>query len=1034
MIRKFSVGLLTFLITLTIFTITSASEVKAYDAQCPGYWVGMVNSDSSVTKISCVDSYDGGVTLMNQQTSSASSVASVFNADTIVASKYATLDFTSVGSVSKNSYANAVYKDGSIASKSDYFNGYYGSEGVYLITGSSPDNAITYISGLKSTVNKSRGGLTQYNIIPISVSAPQNVYVRTDNGSLKHYFRTSSGQSSLTIGVAPDYIVSGKTYYSADGHYFYENYLTMIDDLNQGIFDHAINNVPWYNYYQFLPFHSATNYTAADIDNYLKGMNITNLAYTYYSKSYANEGGLGLGVFPKEGESILYGAGSYLIQAAQEYGINPLLLLSISINETGWGRSFISIVKQNLFGMGAYDSSTDSAKNYDSVISSAKDMAKLLSYNYLDCANDRYYYNGAYLGNKQGGVNVKYASDPYWGEKAAAHYYQFDQANGYKDYNSYVIGVTNSAKVRAYNNPGDTKFPYYYGGVTHDLEGSAVLITGESGDYYTVMADVSPEVAYDWSNNGFTSTYDFENNIRYVKKSDITITNPSVAYTTPKNNLTNNLIRVEYLSEYYPLKTNQSLTVYTDAYLSTSKNVTLASGVYLTAKERAYTNSADYSYKIIYDLSTGNTGWILASQVTELTASYAIKYQAAHDALPSYIYSSMDTSSSIVGKVTYNNEAITIIDTITSGDTVWYKVSADLVYGTIGYTLASGFHNAIAHTGPTPSVPEVPGDLPNISDLIYKENIYDLDSLKLNTDGTSVKIRGLLAIEGINNSASENFAYELVLTDENTNQNYTIALQRWTDSSEYPYDINAIPNNSYDYSGAWFQGDLDFNNIPNGNYQVTLIAKNATYYTTQGLTNTYSKNIAQRFTNSAGTGIEFRTNFLLKKMPLEVFIRTQGLITTETKPTIDNAFIEYSKLSLNAGLLDIKGSAYNVNGDYSASGSVSRTIIFENTSTYERTSYDVGSITTGDYAIVLRVNDGYDKTRAWYHASLDLTKLGPGTYNIYVKTTSANGLSDYGELTDVFCRSLPEPVTYNGKTYTLKLVTNQRYQITLTVE
>jgi hypothetical protein len=259
-------------------------------------------------------------------------------------------------------------------------------------------------------------------------------------------------------------------------------------------------------------------------------------------------------------------------------------------------------------------------------------------------------------------------------------------------------------------------------------------------------------------------------------------------------------------------------------------------------------------------------------------------------------------------------------------------------------------------------------------------------------------------------------------------------LERWTDTSEYPYDINAIPNNSYDYSGAWFQGDLDFAEIPNGNYQVTLIAKNSTYYTTQLLTNTYSKNIAQRFTNSAGTGIEFRTNFLLKSMPLEVFVRSQGLITTSTKPTIDNGFIEYSTLSLNAGLLDIKGSAFNVNGDYSASGSVSRTIIFENTSTYERTSYDVGSITNGDYKIVLRVDDGYDKTRAWYHASLDLTKLEPGTYNIYVKTTSANGVTDYGELTDVFCRSLPQPVTYNGRTYTLKLVTSQRYQITLTVE
>ena len=34
-----------------------------------------------------------------------------------------------------------------------------------------------------------------------------------------------------------------------------------------------------------------------------------------------------------------------------------------------------------------------------------------------------------------------------WGEKIAGWYYRLDQANGMKDYNSYIIGVKTANKV-----------------------------------------------------------------------------------------------------------------------------------------------------------------------------------------------------------------------------------------------------------------------------------------------------------------------------------------------------------------------------------------------------------------------------------------------------------------------------------------------------------------------------------------------------------------------------------------------------------
>ena len=50
------------------------------------------------------------------------------------------------------------------------------------------------------------------------------------------------------------------------------------------------------------------------------------------------------------------------------------------------------------------------------------------------------------FGSKALGMNVRYASDPYWGAKAAGHFYRADKYLGFKDAkNAYTIGLTNTA-------------------------------------------------------------------------------------------------------------------------------------------------------------------------------------------------------------------------------------------------------------------------------------------------------------------------------------------------------------------------------------------------------------------------------------------------------------------------------------------------------------------------------------------------------------------------------------------------------------
>ena len=49
-------------------------------------------------------------------------------------------------------------------------------------------------------------------------------------------------------------------------------------------------------------------------------------------------------------------------------------------------------------------------------------------------------YHGGFFGDKAGGMNVRYASDPYWGEKAADFYRTFDMVMQGRDRDiSYLV-------------------------------------------------------------------------------------------------------------------------------------------------------------------------------------------------------------------------------------------------------------------------------------------------------------------------------------------------------------------------------------------------------------------------------------------------------------------------------------------------------------------------------------------------------------------------------------------------------------------
>ena len=301
------------------------------------------------------------------------------------------------------------------------------------------------VSGHEAWINKNTAS-GNYDLVLVPINQVTNPsYYKVEGGILYHFISSdlksgSQRGTTLKIGPAPEYLQQGVKYLSYDGRYFYNGSNiaagldTLIGDLQAGHKNNSVNaNNAYYNYYNYLPFRSKTMYTANDLNRFIE----------------ANT----------DSTSKLRGTGQAFINAQNSYGVNALLALGVGINESAWGESSIAHSKNNIFGMNAVDSSPGESANYfrnvgDSIIEFCNHY---ISKGYADPSDWRYF--GGFLGNKNMGANIKYASDPFWGEKAASYAFRADMylsgENIYnlKDFNAYqIIMFTGANEVRDYKN------------------------------------------------------------------------------------------------------------------------------------------------------------------------------------------------------------------------------------------------------------------------------------------------------------------------------------------------------------------------------------------------------------------------------------------------------------------------------------------------------------------------------------------------------------------------------------------------------
>ena len=278
------------------------------------------------------------------------------------------------------------------------YSGYYKVVSLYIPVYDANGRILSHVS--KDTVlfrdNRSTAngripvqvaGLTGYvNTSQVTAVDSSNTFIPDYVSDGTYVYHRYSPYTKIMVAHHNANMQVGKSYYSADG-------------INFGTFklDHP---------FQFSNLKSRTNYTAADI----------NRLYSIMGAS----------------DSKLAGKGATFKAAEQRYGVNALYLVAHSALESAWGRSNIAKDKNNFFGISAYDDSPyTSATKYDNVDSGIMGAARWINERYLH--NSGYPANGAYLGNKAGGMNVNYATAPYWGESIASIMFNANEKLGRKD-------------------------------------------------------------------------------------------------------------------------------------------------------------------------------------------------------------------------------------------------------------------------------------------------------------------------------------------------------------------------------------------------------------------------------------------------------------------------------------------------------------------------------------------------------------------------------------------------------------------------
>ncbi len=1076
---KFLVLFVMLSFTFNVYALRRDSNDLINRNVCSKIELAKANRDGSITKVECYSDYTTAKNKMNESDDTSLIILERSNSVTkVIDAKYG-LVYLDHGDTNTN-----IYNNSSFSSSITYMNNYsnYGATDAALLDINYSNKAAKIrIAGVTGWIKSGT-----YYVIPTNWAKSYSYYKVTDKGIYHYYTKDveTSGysQDHRLLDDKPSFLTN-ENYKSYDGIYFYSDFITMLDDYRSGKHEKAVNkDNAYYNYYQYLPHRSKTNYDIDDFDAYLRS--VLGFKGSLYGKKLTDK------------YSVMYGTSEYYLFAEKKYGANALSIFSLGRHESGNGRSYIAYNKNNIFGHNAVDGAAySSATGYLDVRSSIFTHGYgYINYGYARVSDWRY--NGSHFGNKNTGMNVEYASDVYWGEKAASYYYEFDKANGFIDRNFYQIVISNATTINVRTAPNTkasipyvikkTNVPFI---VLEEVEGETV---GGSNIWYKVQSDsnISNSGSLIGSNSSTWPEYNW-NGVVYVhsnyftkindaKKEDGTYNKPTdIVKDVNNKTLTTNANNTKYTPQVGLLQSDKDYF-----YTSTlsNKKGTIKKNSYVVILEKITTDD-ETNYLIITEYGTIQKAWIssdnvkivnkdlLAVNITEASASISVKDKIGGSNVLSVYTGSFIP---IIDKVIDNNKLYLKVqykmnDTISYGyvDSTIGGISYTLNYINIKPVITAYDRSTIINEEFNPMEGVVgtdyeDGDITNNIKIesnnvnINKQGTYEIkysltdsygekvektikvtvanrtqgnalfmfNGLKHETDN-KFTFSGFIAIAGMDNKVVKQ---ELIFVNELTKQEYVFDLTKWND---YPYEMtNVDDKKAYDYSGGWFKTTIDIakDKLPNGNYNIYVRVVNGASEAKTLFTNVAYVDMTRR---AKGNEREFviDVDYSTLNSPLVFGIRDE-LISLDIPESSDPMYNFFTNLTLNNNDLSIKGTSHSYGVSFGINDNVERKLIFENITTFKRYEYDLGSITNGDYQVTLAVTDNLDKTRSWYNKTINIENLETGNYVVYIKNI-VNGKSYYGEIIDA---SYTDFTNINSNKYIFKRNNDIRLRLELSVK
>lgn len=623
--------------------------------------------------------------------------------------------------------------------------------------------------------NKYTGHIIRPNITQFRV---ENVKKTTKNGEVELKQISILVDLALKpytyeLGVAPDWLPIG-TYFSPNGINFY----TDMDLKNPVTVNGQIGT--YYNYYSFLNLRTKTQYSANEIKDY----------FNYYFSTNKLD----------PNSSVMKDKESAFIVAQNFYGMNALLVYSIAIDESAYGRSNIAVSKNNIFGYAAYDKKTSDAYKFESVEQAINEQMGIYLRHYLDYSNFNAKENSSLfyasnIGSKGAGINTRYASNPWWSVKITQFAYRIDRYLGFKDLNKYQLAVFNSSDRNFFKDSSLSNLAF---SISERALNYPSVVTSSINNVYVVQS-TNPIL------NGKIETgttpglieYKWDDSVLFIDKSKFTMIN------TPLSPVTNVKSNDVLLTKIVDFKWTSDTTLY--------------------IKGRGILNETamDDISKVTHTINLKSLGGetVISYPMTVLPETFnnfnGLVYSAV--GFEGNIDLSMVTNGSFMLELTTKSNETTgssvIRDPALNPVIPDAKISNSVLYKTV----LDSWNTMEYHIIKSSNIPEIQISSRTPTEYMSVARFYNFSI----NDSNILTIKGLGYINNANMGSNDTKQFKLLLIEQ---ENLSIV--------PYVFDLNPTTGDfnpslgSNDYTHSWFnENNIDFSKVVAGNYKMFLYIK-----------------------------------------------------------------------------------------------------------------------------------------------------------------------------------------------------------------